>query len=40
MDAEKMITRKITMDRVVEDGILALLHEKDTDIKILVDVRK
>jgi threonine dehydrogenase-like Zn-dependent dehydrogenase len=40
MDAEKMITRKITMDRVVEDGILALLHEKDRDIKILVDVRK
>ncbi|KAF2850054.1 hypothetical protein T440DRAFT_499292 [Plenodomus tracheiphilus IPT5] len=40
MDAEKMITRKITIDRVVEDGILGLLHEKDRDIKILVDVRK
>jgi len=28
------------MDRVVEDGILALLHERDKHIKILVDVRK
>lgn len=34
-----MITRVITMDRVVEDGILALTHEKDKDIKIIVDVR-
>lgn len=40
MDAEKMITRVITMDRVVEDGILVLLHEKNRDIKILVDVRR
>ncbi|KAI4662932.1 uncharacterized protein J4E79_004244 [Alternaria viburni] len=40
IDAEKMITRTISMDRVVEDGILALLHEKDKHIKILVDVRK
>lgn len=35
-----MITRVITMDRVVEDGILVLLHEKNRDIKILVDVRR
>jgi len=40
IDAEKMITRTISMDRVVEDGILALLREKDKHIKILVDVRK
>jgi len=40
IDAEKMITRTISMDRVVEDGILALLHEKEKHIKILVDVRK
>jgi hypothetical protein len=40
MDVERMITRKITIDKVVEDGILALLHEKERDIKILVDVRK
>jgi len=40
IDAERMITRTISMDRVVEDGILALLHEKDKHIKILVDVRK
>jgi hypothetical protein len=40
MNVEGMITRKITIDKVVEDGILALLHQKERDIKILVDVRK
>lgn len=35
-----MITRKITIDKVVEDGILALLQEKNKDIKILVSIRK
>jgi hypothetical protein len=40
MNVERMITRKITIDKVVEDGILALLHQKERDIKILVDVRK
>ena len=40
MNVEEMITRRITMDRVVEDGILPLVHEKDKNIKILVDVRK
>ncbi|KAI1370155.1 GroES-like protein [Hypoxylon crocopeplum] len=39
IDVKDMITRKITMDRVVEDGILALMHEKDKHMKILVDVR-
>lgn len=39
LDVKEMITRVITMDRVVEDGILALTHEKDKDIKIIVDVR-
>ncbi|ETS76546.1 hypothetical protein PFICI_11933 [Pestalotiopsis fici W106-1] len=34
----EMITRKITMDRVVEDGILALIHETDKHVKILIDV--
>ena len=39
MDVKEMITRRITIDRVVEDGILALSKEKDKDIKILIDTR-
>lgn len=39
LDVKGMITRKITIDRVVEDGISALIGEKDTHVKILVDVR-
>lgn len=39
IDVKEMITRKTTLDRVVEDGILALMHEKDKHMKILVDVR-
>ncbi|KAJ3554046.1 hypothetical protein NM688_g3309 [Phlebia brevispora] len=34
---EKLITRKIALDDVVEKGIKALLKEKDTQIKILVN---
>lgn len=33
---EKLITRKISLDEVVEKGIKALMAEKDTQIKILV----
>ncbi|KAL2402460.1 hypothetical protein ABEF95_000029, partial [Exophiala dermatitidis] len=36
---EKMITRKIHIDRVVEDGFRALIDEKDKHVKILVDCR-
>lgn len=39
MDVKEMITRKIIIDRVVEDGILALTNEKERDIKILIDTR-
>ncbi|KAI4869755.1 GroES-like protein [Hypoxylon rubiginosum] len=39
MNVENMITRKITIDKVVEDGILALLQEKNKDIKILVNLK-
>ena len=35
----KMITSKIKMDRVVEDGYKALIEERDKFIKILVDCR-
>ncbi|RYP65720.1 hypothetical protein DL771_008165 [Monosporascus sp. 5C6A] len=37
LDVKEMITRRITIDTVVEDGILALTHKKDDDIKIVVD---
>ncbi|KAI0403172.1 GroES-like protein [Xylaria palmicola] len=35
---ESMITRKIPIDRVVEDGIDALINEKHKHIKIVVDL--
>ncbi|ETN38551.1 uncharacterized protein HMPREF1541_06587 [Cyphellophora europaea CBS 101466] len=35
----KMITSKIKIDRVVEDGYNALIHEKDKHVKILIDVQ-
>ncbi|KAH9988282.1 GroES-like protein [Xylariaceae sp. FL0662B] len=39
MHVGEMITRKIAMDRVVEDGFSALVNEKENHVKILVDVR-
>lgn len=36
---QKMITSKISMDDIVEKGILALIKEKDKHVKILVDVK-
>jgi hypothetical protein len=38
MTPENMITKKITMDKVVQDGFHTLIEEKDTQVKILVDV--
>lgn len=34
-----MITSTILMENLVKDGYLALIHEKDKHVKILVDVR-
>lgn len=34
-----MITRKIKLDNIVEDGIKALVHDKDNQVKILVDMK-
>lgn len=34
-----MITGKIQMDRLVDDGYWALIKEKDKHVKILVDVK-
>ncbi|GAP92959.1 putative ()-butanediol dehydrogenase [Rosellinia necatrix] len=33
-----MITRKISIDRVIEDGFHALINEKDDHVKIMVDL--
>lgn len=36
---EKMITSKIRIDRIVEDGFKPLIEEKDKYVKILVDLK-
>ena len=36
---EKMITSKIRIDRVAEDGFRPLIDEKDKHVKILVDLK-
>jgi threonine dehydrogenase-like Zn-dependent dehydrogenase len=36
---EKMITSKIRIDRIVEDGFKPLIEEKDKHVKILVDLK-
>ena len=33
-----MITKKIKLDRVVEDGFHTLIDDKDNQVKILVDL--
>lgn len=38
LQPNKMITRKIPLDDLVEKGILALIKEKDRHVKILVDL--
>lgn len=37
---DKMITGKIAIDRVVEDGFDPLINEKEKHVKILVDLSK
>jgi threonine dehydrogenase-like Zn-dependent dehydrogenase len=36
---EKMITSKIKIDRIAEDGFKPLIEEKDKHVKILVDLK-
>jgi hypothetical protein len=36
---EKMITSKIRIDRIAEDGFKPLIEEKDKHVKILVDLK-
>lgn len=38
MSPEGMITKKIAIDRVAEDGFRALTEDKDNQVKILVDM--
>lgn len=33
-----MITKKIAIDKVVEDGFRSLIEDKDNQVKILVDL--
>jgi hypothetical protein len=33
-----MITKKIKLDQIVEEGFNALIHDKENQVKILVDV--
>ncbi len=39
LQPEKMITSKIRIDRVAEDGFRPLIDEKDKHVKILVDLK-
>jgi len=38
MTPEGMITKKIAIDKVSEDGFKALIEDKDNQVKILVDL--
>lgn len=38
--AEKMITKRVPLSRVVEDGFMELLHGRDKHVKILVNPQK
>ena len=38
MSPEGMITKKIAIDKVAEEGFTALVEDKDNQVKILVDM--
>jgi threonine dehydrogenase-like Zn-dependent dehydrogenase len=38
MKPEGMITKKIPLDKVVEEGFTTLIEDKENHVKILVDV--
>lgn len=38
MKPDGMITKKIAMDKVAEEGFKALVEDKDNQVKILVDL--
>lgn len=39
MKPEGMITKKIKMDEVVEEGFETLIRDKDNQVKILIDAQ-
>ncbi|KAI8654131.1 hypothetical protein NCS56_01369700 [Fusarium sp. Ph1] len=38
IEPSQMITRKIKLENIVEDGIKALINDKDNQVKVLVDI--
>lgn len=38
MTPEKMITSRISLDNLVESGIKALINDKESHVKILVEM--
>lgn len=38
MKPEGMITKKITMNEIVDEGFKTLVDDKDNHVKILVDI--
>ena len=40
MKPEGMITKKIRLDEVVEQGFAALIHDKENQVKILVESKQ
>lgn len=38
MKPDGMITKKIKMDEIVDEGFKALINDKDNQVKILVDL--
>lgn len=38
MSPQGMITKKIALDKVAEEGFKALIEDKDNQVKILVDL--
>lgn len=38
MNPEAMITKKVTMDKVAEEGFKTLIEDKDNHVKVLVDM--
>lgn len=38
MKPEAMITKKVPMDKVVEEGFHTLIEDKDNHVKILIDM--
>lgn len=38
MNPEAMITKKVTMDKIADEGYKTLIEDKDNHVKVLVDM--